>query len=121
MNYLSFKERLIDFIAFNLTDIRKIDAEFDLRRLSEWHNVLKRAFRCYIKLPHVLFENAMSDFVQETILIQVDTEPHDFIYKPDKVFLNKFDVFTQIAVTPPDVLLAQKFYALLNRKRAKGL
>lgn len=86
----------------------------------EIRNVMKRAFRCYIKLPQVLFENAMSDFVQEKILIQVDTEPHDFFYKPDKVFLNKFDVFTQIAVTPPDVLLAQKFYALLNRKRAKG-
>ncbi|MFO7568629.1 MAG: nucleotidyl transferase AbiEii/AbiGii toxin family protein [Smithellaceae bacterium] len=86
----------------------------------EIRNVLKRAFRCYIKLPQVLFENAMSDLVQEKILIQVDTEPHDFFYKPDKVFLNKFDVFTQIAVTPPDILLAQKFYALLNRKRAKG-
>jgi len=50
----------------------------------------------------------------------VDTEPHDFVYSPDRVFLNKFDVFTQIAVTPPDILLAQKIYALLNRKRAKG-
>lgn len=29
-------------------------------------------------------------------------------------------MFTQIAVTPPDILLAQKIYALLNRKRAKG-
>ena len=86
----------------------------------EIRNVLKSAFRCYIKLPQVLFENAMSDLAQEKILIQVDTEPHDFIYTPDKMFLNKFDVFTQIAVTPPDVLLAQKFYALLNRKRAKG-
>jgi len=86
----------------------------------EVRNVLKSAFRCYIKLPHVLFDNAMSDLKDEKILIQVDTEPHDFAYTPDKVFLNKFDVFTQIAVTPPDILLAQKIYALLNRKRAKG-
>jgi len=56
----------------------------------------------------------------EKILIQVDTEPHNFSYAPDKLILNKFDIFTQIAVTPPDVLLAQKIYALLNRKRAKG-
>ena len=86
----------------------------------EIRNVLKSAFRCYIKLPQVLFDNAMSALKHEKILIQVDTEPHDFVYKPDKVFLNKFDVFTQIAVTPPDILLAQKIYALLNRKRAKG-
>ena len=87
---------------------------------AEIRNVLKRAFRCYIKLPQVLFDNAMSDLQHEKILIQVDTEQHDFAYSPDKVFLNKFDIFTQIAVTPPDILLAQKFYALLSRKRAKG-
>ncbi len=86
----------------------------------EIRNVIKGAFRCYIKLPRVLFDNAISDLKQEKILIQVDTEPHAFTYTPDKVFLNKFDVFTQIAVTPPDILLAQKIFALLNRKRAKG-
>jgi len=88
--------------------------------IVEIRNVFKNAFRCYIKLPQVLFDNAMSDLKGEKILIQVDTEPHAFAYAPDKVFLNKFDVFTQIAVTPPDILLAQKIYALLNRKRAKG-
>ena len=41
-------------------------------------------------------------------------------FYPDNVFLNKFDIFTQIYVTPPDILLAQKIFALLNRKRAKG-
>lgn len=86
----------------------------------EIRNVMKSDFRCYIKLPQVLFDNALSDLQQGKILIQVDTEPHDFAYTPDKVFLNKFDVFTRIAVTPPDILLAQKIFALLNRKRAKG-
>ena len=86
----------------------------------EIRNVLKTAFRCYIKLPQVLFEHAMSDLRSEKILIQFDTEPHGFAYTPDKIFLNKFDIFTQIAVTPPDILLAQKIFALLNRKRAKG-
>lgn len=86
----------------------------------EIRNILKTAFRCYIKLPRVLFDNAISDLRQEKILIQVDTEPHDFFYEPAKVFLNKFDIFTQISVTPPDILLAQKFFALLSRKRAKG-
>jgi len=86
----------------------------------EIRSVLKSAFRCYVKLPSVLFDNSLSDLKEEKILIQVDTEPHDYVYKPDKVILNKFDVFTQISVTPPAILLAQKIFALLNRKRAKG-
>ena len=36
MNILTFKEKFKDFVAFNLSDIRKIDAAFDLRRLNEW-------------------------------------------------------------------------------------
>jgi len=34
--------------------------------------------------------------------------------------LNKFDVFTQIGTTPKPILLAQKFYAVVNRRRNKG-
>lgn len=36
MVFLALQEKLKDFIVFNLNDIRKIDAGFDLRRLSEW-------------------------------------------------------------------------------------
>jgi len=36
MIYLTFKENLKNLIVFNLNDIRKVDAGFDLRRLSEW-------------------------------------------------------------------------------------
>ncbi len=36
MNIMEIKEKLRDFIAFSLNDIRKIDAGFDLRRLNEW-------------------------------------------------------------------------------------
>jgi predicted nucleotidyltransferase component of viral defense system len=117
----------LDFDNFKLTETEFIlltkEIQRGLQRESfnvEIRNVMKRTFRCYIKLPQVLFDNAISDLKNEKILIQVDTEPHNFSYTPDKLILNKFDVFTQIAITPPDVLLAQKIYALLNRKRAKG-
>jgi hypothetical protein len=56
----------------------------------------------------------------EKILIQLDSEAHEFDYQPDKPILNKFDVFTLINSTPPDVLLSMKFYAVMNRKRNKG-
>lgn len=38
MQFLDFKENLKNFAVFNLSDIRKIEANFDLRRLSEWRS-----------------------------------------------------------------------------------
>lgn len=86
----------------------------------EINNIFKGAYRCKIKLPKILFENELSQLREEKIMIQVDTVPHDFDYQPEKKLLNKFDVFTQIAITPPDILLSQKIFAIFNRKRAKG-
>lgn len=86
----------------------------------EIRNVFKGAFRCYLKIPKILLDNELSLMPDEKILIQIDTAPHDFQYKPDKVIINKFDVFTQIFVTPLDILLSQKIYTIFNRKRAKG-
>lgn len=86
----------------------------------EIRNVFKGAYRCYVKIPKILFDNKIAGLEEEKIMIQIDTMPHDFEYAPDKKILNKFDVFTQILVTPLDVLLSQKIYAALNRKRAKG-
>ena len=87
---------------------------------TEIRNIFKGAYRCYVKLPKVLFDNELSGIEGEKIMIQIDTAPHNFDYQSDKKILNKFDVFTQITVTPIDILLSQKIYAILNRKRAKG-
>ncbi|MBP8666728.1 MAG: nucleotidyl transferase AbiEii/AbiGii toxin family protein [Smithella sp.] len=117
----------LDFDNFKLSenDFMRLTKEIQNGLQKEGYDVeiravMKSAFRCYVKLPQVLFDNAMSNLKDEKILIQVDTEPHEYSYKPDKVFLNKFDIFTQIFVTPPDILLSQKICALLSRKRAKG-
>ena len=34
--------------------------------------------------------------------------------------LNKFEIFTEIRVTPLSILLSQKIYTAVNRKRPKG-
>jgi hypothetical protein len=86
----------------------------------EIRNVFKGAYRCYIKLPGILFGNQLSKIKEQKIIIQIDTAAHQFDYQPDKKILNKFDVFTQILVTPLDILLSQKIYAILNRRRPKG-
>lgn len=84
------------------------------------NNVFKGAFRCKIKLPKILFSNELSPLVSEKLMIQIDTAPHDFSFVAEKKILNKFDVFTSAFIVPPDIILSQKIYASLNRKRAKG-
>jgi len=86
----------------------------------EKRNVFKGAFHCHIKFKRLLFKYNISNLESEKILIQIDTEPQNFTYKPDRIILNEFDVFTQIFVTPADILLSQKIFAVLNRKRPKG-
>ena len=41
-------------------------------------------------------------------------------YEPDRIILNKFEVFTTILTTPLPLLLAQKLYAIINRPRKQG-
>lgn len=38
MKFIEFKKELRNFLVFNISDIRKIEERFDLRRLSEWQN-----------------------------------------------------------------------------------
>jgi predicted nucleotidyltransferase component of viral defense system len=78
------------------------------------------AFHCTIKFPDVLFEHGISPLREEKIRIQIDTFAQGYDYQPEIKILNKFDVFTQARVTPPSVLLSQKIYTAINRKRPKG-
>lgn len=86
----------------------------------EIKNVYKGAFRCYIRFPNLLFPLGLSGHQEEKILIQLDTQSQEFDFEPQSYILQKFDVFTEIFITPLDLLLAQKCYAILNRKRPKG-
>lgn len=80
----------------------------------------KKAFRCYVRFPKLLFEYGLSPIEEEKVLVQFDTFGYEFKYLPERVILNKFDVFTEIFVTPTDILLSQKIYAAMTRKRTKG-
>jgi len=87
---------------------------------SEIRSVDSGAFHCYIKFPGMLFQNKLSPYKEEKILIQIDTFAQGFDYKPDLIVLNKFDVFSEIRVTPLSILLSQKIFTSINRKRPKG-
>lgn len=86
----------------------------------EVRNVAKGAYRCYLRFPALLYEQGLSPYQQEKILIQVDTTAQGYKYEPEIILLNKFDVFAEIRVTPLDILLSQKIYTAVNRKRPKG-
>jgi len=125
-NQQRFSEDL-DFDNFNLTESEFIEIanqiNLELQKEGyevEFKNVIKGAFHCYIKFPNLLFNEGLTGHLEEKILIQLDTEAQFFDFKPDNFILNKFDVFTSISTTPLDLLLAQKFYAVLNRPRNKG-
>lgn len=87
---------------------------------AEIKNVFKGAFRSYIRISDVLFESGLSGHRQAKILIQVDTQKQSFRYQPENILLNKFDIFLRIKAVPLDILLAQKIYAIFNRKRTMG-
>lgn len=117
----------IDFDNFQLSEedfkgiSRIVKSELEKSGYEvEIRNVMRGAYHCYIRFPELLYQQGLSGHKEERILIQLDTEAHDFSFQPDKPILNKFDVFTQIFSTPEDILLAQKFYAIINRQRNKG-
>lgn len=106
----------------DFTDLSKIiEKDLALEGLEvEIMTMTKKAYRIKIRIPKLLFDMGLSSMDTHKILIQVDTVPQHFDYIPEKVLLNKFDVFTQINVVPKELLLAQKIYAAVNRKRPMG-
>jgi predicted nucleotidyltransferase component of viral defense system len=88
--------------------------------LVETSMVARGAFHCDLRFPELLYEQGLSPLRQEKILIQLDTIAQGYSYTPEVKILNKFDVFTEIRVTPLNILLSQKIYTAINRKRPKG-
>jgi predicted nucleotidyltransferase component of viral defense system len=117
----------IDFNNFDLSQVEFENLSISVKREMELEgfkverrNTFKESFRCYFKILNILYENNISDHPHEKLLIQIDTISQGIDYKSEKVLLNKFDVFTQIRITPLDILLSQKIWTIFNRKRDKG-
>ena len=125
-NNSRFSEDL-DFDNFKLNEEQFADLANEIKKGLERQgyevevkNVFKGAYRSYIRMPKVLFDNEVSGLEAEKLMIQIDTVPQAFNYEKETKILNRFDVFTQIFTIPIDVLLSQKIYAALNRSQAKG-
>lgn len=88
--------------------------------LAEIRTVSRGAFYCYIRIPELLFNNNLSGFREEKILIQLHTEFQNYRYDSVPFLLNRFDILSRIFHTPVNILLSQKLRAILNRKTPKG-
>ncbi len=117
----------LDFDNFNLSaeEFSKV-AEVIKQGLQlegyevDFRSVARAAYHCYIRFPKLLFDNKLSGHAEEKIFIRLDTEAQHYDFTPERILLNRFDVFTEIKVTPVDLLLAQKFLTILERKQSKG-
>lgn len=86
----------------------------------ELTKVEKGAYHCRIKFPELLYEQGLSTIQQEKLIIKLDTITQGYEYQPDIRIINKFDVFSEIRVAPLSILLSQKIFTSINRKRPKG-
>ena len=117
----------LDFDNFNLSPADFEQVAFIIQQgleregfEIEMEQVYKGAYHCYIKFPNLLHQAGLSGHKAAKILIQLDTEPQNFDFEPERFLLNKFDVFASIRTTPLDLLLSQKITAFLKRKQPKG-
>jgi len=86
----------------------------------EIENRCRGAFRCLVKFPGIFYQYDIPSHPQEKLTIQIDSEPQNVDYKAERVILNKFDIFLKVNSVPPEILLAQKILAILNRPRPMG-
>ncbi|MBN2035810.1 MAG: nucleotidyl transferase AbiEii/AbiGii toxin family protein [Chitinispirillaceae bacterium] len=82
--------------------------------------VVKSAFHLHVRFLRVLFDTGISRHRDEVLIVQVDAEPQNYSYVPEKVLLSRFDVFTRVAAVPAGLLVAQKITCLFTRKRPLG-
>lgn len=121
-----FSEDLdFDNLGLQGVDFEKVAEEIqkNLKREgfpTELQTIMKGAWHCNIKFPGMLFDEGLSGHREEKILIQLDTEPQNYQYEPERYILNRFEVFTTLLTTPLPLLMAQKLYAIVNRERNKG-
>jgi predicted transcriptional regulator of viral defense system len=77
MQFIEFKQNLEKFIVFNVNDIRKIEVDFDLRRLDEWK---KKGYIKMIRRRYYMFADTS---INESILSLIANT----IYEPSYISL----------------------------------
>jgi len=108
--FMGLTDRIIQKIQNEGIDIRADDKEKDLEL---------KAYRRNFIFPELFFNQNLSGHREQRFLIKVEAEAHHFTYEPDKPVIQKFNIFTQISVTPIDILLSMKIGAVLERQKGR--
>ncbi|MCX6719483.1 MAG: nucleotidyl transferase AbiEii/AbiGii toxin family protein, partial [Candidatus Taylorbacteria bacterium] len=110
LSFEDFKEMLSSVVID--MKIKGFDIEFRF--------VESNAFHCYIRFPKILSDNSLSLHGNEKILVKVDTLKRSTLIKPQVFLMNRFELYRNIFVNSPAVLLSEKLIAIRDRKREKG-
>jgi predicted nucleotidyltransferase component of viral defense system len=77
------------------------------------------AFRRNILFPGLLYELGFTGHREKKLLINIECEPHNYVYEPEKPIIQKFNVFTQIFAPTAAILLSMKTVAVLERGKGR--
>ena len=77
-------------------------------------------FSATIRFTDILQKWNLTGHRDEVMRIKLDAVPQNYSFHPEMKVLNMLDVFAAVPVAPASLLLAQKLYAILNRKRVMG-
>jgi len=134
MQYIELKEQLKNFKIFNLNDIRKIEEDFDLRRLNEWQkkNYIKKIRQgFYIFSDLEINEQALfiiANRIHEPSYISLEMALSFYGLIPEAVYgitsvtsQKTRTIKTPVGVVIPKVKEVQVFIIANNLKTAKIL
>ncbi|MBM3294063.1 MAG: nucleotidyl transferase AbiEii/AbiGii toxin family protein [Candidatus Aminicenantes bacterium] len=117
---LDFDNRGLDLPAFESLG-RLVRSRMERQGFSVEAKVVQAgALRLSLRFPGLFRLMGLSRDPREKLHLQVDAEPQNFPYAPAVSLIDKFDVFGRVAAAPADILLAQKIFCLLARRRVMG-
>jgi len=109
-DFIDFTDNVILHLKEEGINVKPDDKDKDLKLKS---------FRRNLVFPSMLYDQKISGHKDQRFLIKIESESHGFKYASDKPVIQKFNVFTQINVTPVDILLSMKIGAMLERKKGR--
>ncbi|MGB9666871.1 MAG: nucleotidyl transferase AbiEii/AbiGii toxin family protein [Candidatus Cryosericum sp.] len=80
----------------------------------------RQGMTAVLRFTDILQKWGLTGHRDSVLRIKVDLEPQGFGATPERRLLSRLDVVAPILLTPPATLLAEKFTALLNRRRTMG-
>jgi predicted nucleotidyltransferase component of viral defense system len=78
------------------------------------------AFSTKFRFTNILQRWELTRHRDEVLTVKFDASPQQYNYVPQIKVLNRLDVIVPVPVASAELILAQKLYAILNRRRIMG-